>query len=149
MSVPYLVSVMVTHCCIENSGVPWGLIAFIINLFIILFCFCYWKRKYVKDIQVNSGPTASSVSYIQDRSRFMINSRIDHHHPRTLTVVNIPSEQDQRHSNNVTDDLPKYCELNIAELPTYDSLFNVQGNNFSRKSLSIRTNTGMHNRFLE
>ena len=125
MSVPHLVSVMVTHCCIENSGVPWGLVAFLINLFIILFCFCYWKRKYVKDIQVNSGPTASSVSYIQDGSSVMINSRIDHHHPRTLTVVNIPPEQDQRHSN-VADDLPKYCELNIAELPTYDSLFNSQ-----------------------
>ena len=113
--------------------------------------YCEKRRKEEMNdepIMISSRPSIGDDRNDTNSARLSsLSSRIDHH-PRMLTV-NIPPEQDQRHSNNVTDDLPKYCELDISELPTYDSLFNVQGNNFSRKSLSIRTNTGMHNRFLE
>ena len=92
--------------------------------------YCEKKRKEEMNnepIMISSRPSIGDDRNGTNSARLSsLSSRIDHHHPRMLTVVNIPPEQDQRHSNNVTDDLPKYCELDIAELPTYDSLFNSQ-----------------------
>ena len=79
-------------------------------------------------IMISSRPSIGDDRNGSNSARLSsLSSRIDnHHHLSRMLTVNIPPEQDQRHSNNVTDDLPKYCELNIAELPTYDSLFNSQ-----------------------
>ena len=107
-----------------------GPIIFIIfGLIIILSIrqYCEKRRKEEMNgepIMISSRPSIGDDRNDTNSARLSsLSSRIDHH-PRMLTV-NISPEQDQRHSS-VTDDLPKYCELNIAELPTYDSLFNSQ-----------------------